>query len=410
MAIQKIDKNDIDFSHIYRTKQDAENQQNTVNVNEVYWGDNGDLLVDDETGLVTENGVALGFINKNDLTHKSSDGAPQTTTQDTTSPTPYTPDYVSDKTEVDNSVSAPALAQGGQSSASISPIQSETPTPYTPDYVSEPQEDVSPTPYTPDYVNDNSGVPEEMTFEDNTYDNDVTPASSDSEIASIDQPKEVVDNTPVENNNVNDDIVDNQDEYSQDGDTNDVEEDIEILNYEDYQEEAPEEDQEVISMIQDLHDQHLSVSDYEHNCGYLVSDQLALLGLTDRDKTKYGSGKYYAKALASNDSTIDGHTAVGYESNSSTQRQVFEDIIAENNGSLSNLVISFNKGGSFSSDHGHVMLINKIEDGRVYFIDDWKKYRNNSIKGYDATSLTIDEFEEQYLKSSNNSNYMTHIK
>ena len=69
MAIQKINRDDIDFNKVYGTKYDAENQQNSIKVNEVYWGDNGDLFVDDETGLVTENGVALGYLGKDSITN-----------------------------------------------------------------------------------------------------------------------------------------------------------------------------------------------------------------------------------------------------------------------------------------------------------------------------------------------------
>ena len=71
MAIQKIKKEDINFDKIYGTKYDAQNSQNSVKTNEVYWGDNGDLFVDFDdstnTGVVTENGVALGYINKDSL-------------------------------------------------------------------------------------------------------------------------------------------------------------------------------------------------------------------------------------------------------------------------------------------------------------------------------------------------------
>lgn len=68
MAIRKIDKNEIDFSKIYSTSSDAINHgDNTVKVHDIYWGDNGELTFDEETGLVSENGVGLGFINRDDL-------------------------------------------------------------------------------------------------------------------------------------------------------------------------------------------------------------------------------------------------------------------------------------------------------------------------------------------------------
>ena len=71
MSIQKIKKEDINFDQIYGTKNDAKNHQNNVKVNEVYWGDNGDLMLDfdEETGIgvVSENGVGLGFVNKDSI-------------------------------------------------------------------------------------------------------------------------------------------------------------------------------------------------------------------------------------------------------------------------------------------------------------------------------------------------------
>lgn len=74
MSIQKIKKEDINFDQIYGTKSDAKNHQNNVKVNEVYWGDNGDLMLDfDETtgiGVVSENGVGLGFVNKDSISNK----------------------------------------------------------------------------------------------------------------------------------------------------------------------------------------------------------------------------------------------------------------------------------------------------------------------------------------------------
>lgn len=261
-------------------------------------------------------------------------------------------------------------------------------------------------------------TPEESTIEEsNTSDEIAKIENYEFETTSNDNTNEnLVEQT--ESEEVEDDLNTGEIESIEQPDYNEVEEDIEIsLDSVPLVpgEEAPapqfygENDEAIISKIQSLHDEHLSVSDYKHNCGYLVSDQLALLGLTDRELTKFGSGKYFAKSLAESKATIDGHVTVGYESNSSNQREVFEDILNSNGGNLSNLVISFNRGGSFSSTHGHVMLINKIENGRVYFVDDWKKYRDNSKNGYNATSMTVEEFEDQYLKSSNNSNYMTHI-
>ena len=68
MSIRKIEKSEIDFSKIYGNQQNAMEQNgNTVKAKEEYWGDTDDLYFDEETGMVSEGGVGLGYINKNDL-------------------------------------------------------------------------------------------------------------------------------------------------------------------------------------------------------------------------------------------------------------------------------------------------------------------------------------------------------
>ena len=145
---------------------------------------------------------------------------------------------------------------------------------------------------------------------------------------------------------------------------------------------------------------------YKHLCGALTSDQLKFKGLmTDDGRT--ASGKDLARSIFETDCVPDGHTKNGYEVNPSNVVDTFESVIKQNHGSLENLVISFDKGGGFSSTHGHVMLVSKIEDGHVYFVDD----TNHSIVNgkYGAVSMTVPEFEEKYLQNNHNPNFMTHI-
>ena len=82
MSITPIKKEEIDFDKIYSTKADAINSTNNVKVQEIYWGDNGDLElnIDDETGvgMVTENGVGLGFVNKDSIIRIEETGAVET--------------------------------------------------------------------------------------------------------------------------------------------------------------------------------------------------------------------------------------------------------------------------------------------------------------------------------------------
>lgn len=68
MAIKKIEKSQIDFSKIYSSQKSAQaDDGNYVKAHEEYWGDTGDLYFDDETGMVSEDGIGIGFINKKDL-------------------------------------------------------------------------------------------------------------------------------------------------------------------------------------------------------------------------------------------------------------------------------------------------------------------------------------------------------
>ena len=74
MSIRKISKKEIDFSKIYNNRKSAAAQDGkTVRAIEKYWGDTGDLYYDDETGMVSEDGVGLGFINVKDLLPVGSD-------------------------------------------------------------------------------------------------------------------------------------------------------------------------------------------------------------------------------------------------------------------------------------------------------------------------------------------------
>ena len=68
MAIRKIQKSEIDFNKVYGSKANAAaHNDKTVKVNEQYWGDTGDLYFDDETGMVSEDGIGIGFVNEADL-------------------------------------------------------------------------------------------------------------------------------------------------------------------------------------------------------------------------------------------------------------------------------------------------------------------------------------------------------
>ena len=194
--------------------------------------------------------------------------------------------------------------------------------------------------------------------------------------------------------------------------TNEVEENVEISNLNSNNSSSRNlSEEENVNMVQALYDntKRRTGTNYKHNCGKLTSEQLITQGLID-ESGRTAHGKDLAEYLANNSSTVNGHSAIGYESNSSTQQQVFEDIINNNGGSLSNLVISYTPTGSFSNTegHGHAMLVSRIDNGRVYFVDDFG-VSNWGTQEFKASSMSVEQFESTYLQSKNNACYMTQI-
>lgn len=149
--------------------------------------------------------------------------------------------------------------------------------------------------------------------------------------------------------------------------------------------------------------------DYKHQCGVLTRNQLELQGIVYEGVTGI-EGKRYASNLFENrqDFLKDGYYAIGYSCDSSNQKSVFDNLVNENNGNLSNLVISFNTGGSFPSDFGHVMLVSKISDGNVYFMDNFDS--GWGVKTKNLNVMPIEQFRDNYLKDANNANFMTQIR
>ena len=143
------------------------------------------------------------------------------------------------------------------------------------------------------------------------------------------------------------------------------------------------------------------------NCGVMTRRQLEIQGLVKLD-AGIEHGKQYARHLYEDSIVNKGHIVLGEETNSKNQVEVFESFINNSNGKLTNLVISFDPKGSFSNTqgHGHVMVISRIEDGKVYFIDDFSQ-KAWGTKAGTVNVLTIKEFENTYLQKKNNANFMT---
>ncbi len=145
---------------------------------------------------------------------------------------------------------------------------------------------------------------------------------------------------------------------------------------------------------------------YSGMCGALVCDMLQSQGLiSDADRVSNGCDQAFA--FARNGKTSTGYKVIGYPMNKDNDKAQFEKMIADNNGSVENVVVSI-AGYSGVNDPeygnrgpaGHVILISKIEGGNVYFIDNWKLTNNK------PTKMSIDEFEHKVFDRYGDGCYM----
>ena len=149
---------------------------------------------------------------------------------------------------------------------------------------------------------------------------------------------------------------------------------------------------------------------YSHGkCGQLARETLETLGVV---KPGYkANGIDYAKNLAKHpEAAGSGFTIKGYDMNGN-QSATFDKILAENNGELSNLVISFNSKGHYrnSGQYGHVITVTDIKDGKVYLMDTSDTRGGKWSKGTTPIVMDMDEFRSTYIDCGNSVNYMTHI-
>ena len=148
---------------------------------------------------------------------------------------------------------------------------------------------------------------------------------------------------------------------------------------------------------------------YNNLCGGLVCDQLVAQGLIGEDDF-HSMGCEQARYFARNGKTSKGYKVIGYPMNKNNDKAQFEKMIADNNGSVDNVVISLaaysgvgdpeyhNRGAA-----GHVILISKIEGGNVYFID------NSALTHKQATKMSISEFEQKVFDRYGDGCYMSVI-
>ena len=129
---------------------------------------------------------------------------------------------------------------------------------------------------------------------------------------------------------------------------------------------------------------------YEQLCGNLTKDQLKMQGLiSDKDKT--WNGKDIASYFANKGTTSTGAKCTSYNS--------IDDLLNSNSEPITNVVCSFNKGGWVTSEqYGHGMLISRIEDGNVYFMDNRSSMsvRNSGDRHLVMQCMSVQEFKNSY--------------
>lgn len=125
-------------------------------------------------------------------------------------------------------------------------------------------------------------------------------------------------------------------------------------------------------------------------CGRAVTEQLMEIGILkkvdDKDKDWIsGNGKDYFGLFIDGQTTYGGYTVEKYPKEKEGLAE-FIKYVNKNNIAAENTYIAlcFEKGGDdyASQDYGHVLLIHKIYNGNVYFMENWKneKYEKGYIR------------------------------
>ena len=395
MAIQKISKEDIDFSKIYSTKYDADNEQNNVKVNEIYWGDNGDLFFDDETGMISENGVTLGFTNKDSI-KSIEEVAPKTSR--------YNGSYSDDNdimkqgvsTQTSGNVNGTLYAEDADIAGSdAAPIEGI-------DTVEEAANEVE-----EEVKIDESATTNESNGEIATVDEvdmeEIVPESEESSSDNQEEtPIEEIETTTDTENEENSEVIESE-EDNLEPETDGSEEKINSI--ENSNSSAKEINDEVFASLNGK-DYSAKSNNGTGRCGAQAHDVLVNMGVLNSD---YKSNGITFAGGISDDNLTAGHSAVSHSVNSSNQNQVFDQIVSSNGGSTGPVVISFNSEGHYrnSGPYGHVVVVTGIDNGNVYVIDSSNK---NWTSGTTREVYNIDEFKEHYFGDGTEANSMTEIK
>lgn len=162
---------------------------------------------------------------------------------------------------------------------------------------------------------------------------------------------------------------------------------------------APKTDQESLAEINERYQNLLKAkkrTTYQGWCGQLAADQLNAKGIP----VPAANGKDLCNTILNSPSNGKKYTTTSYSS--------FDELVkASESGPVSNVVLSFNKGGYFTNNAGHGMVIDRIENGKVYFIDNTSisdtapTGKNNGQ--YVAQCMSVTDFKKWYFASGNKS-------
>ncbi len=164
-----------------------------------------------------------------------------------------------------------------------------------------------------------------------------------------------------------------------------------------------EKDQKELSIINKRYQTLPGVAKgFTNKCGAFVFQQLLVQGIVTKNATNESTlcGKDYARVLAKKKKTSTGYPITNYGKGDNA----FDNFLEATKGKspLTNIVCSFTKGSTTSNaKYGHTMLISKIENGKVYYIDNRKECRQ-ADGSYKARCITIKEFKKIYFKPGNN--------
>lgn len=118
-------------------------------------------------------------------------------------------------------------------------------------------------------------------------------------------------------------------------------------------------------------------------CGATVSLQLQAIGIIDSYLS--ANGNKYFKLFKDNEKLANGYTVKKYSKDQKKLSDLINSVNKENiSGENTYIALCFKIGGDRgdSQAHGHVLLIHKIYDGKVYFVENWSDKDNPTAHGY----------------------------